>query len=318
MRADLDTLVIALYCAACSLFPSERTPRRGRPQLISDNELLCLMVAQMLLRSARATGVFLAVAPADGSATSFRSCRRQSRYNERCRQLAPKLVLLWQAIACELLGAHDCAQLLDTTPLPCGQSSDDRQRLQLAPWCGFGYCPAHSRRYWGFELVLLVRPRRHASATSTSSPPTRPNARPRSRCSSANPIAGRSRSSATKASPAPSSKQPSANSTRSLLRPSRADEPDRPNPPIGWIRQRIESIVNTLKDQLRLEHHLASTPAGLLARSPPASSPSAPASTSTQLGQPRRALAPYTALTDQPSRGGVEGRTDQRRRSRFP
>ena len=40
MRADLDTLVIALYCAACGLFPSQRTPRRGRPELISDNELL--------------------------------------------------------------------------------------------------------------------------------------------------------------------------------------------------------------------------------------------------------------------------------------
>ncbi len=51
-----------------------------------------------------------------------------------------------------------------------------------------------------------------------------------------------------------------------LLRPSRADEPDRPNPPIGWIRQRIESIVNTLKDQLLLEHHGGRTPAGLLAR----------------------------------------------------
>jgi Transposase DDE domain len=51
-----------------------------------------------------------------------------------------------------------------------------------------------------------------------------------------------------------------------LLRPSRADEPDRLNPPIGWIRQRIESIVNTLKDQLLLERHGARTPAGLLAR----------------------------------------------------
>jgi hypothetical protein len=51
-----------------------------------------------------------------------------------------------------------------------------------------------------------------------------------------------------------------------LLRPSRADEPDRPNPPIGWIRQRIESIVNTLKDQLLLERHGGRTPAGLLAR----------------------------------------------------
>lgn len=50
MRADLDTLVIALYCAACALFPSKRTPRRGRPELISDNELLALMVAQLLLQ----------------------------------------------------------------------------------------------------------------------------------------------------------------------------------------------------------------------------------------------------------------------------
>ena len=51
-----------------------------------------------------------------------------------------------------------------------------------------------------------------------------------------------------------------------LLRPSRNDEPNRPTPPIGPIRQRIESIVQSLKDQLRLEHHLARTPAGLLAR----------------------------------------------------
>ena len=43
MRADLDTLLIAVYCAACSLFPAPREvkPRRGRPQLISDNELVC-------------------------------------------------------------------------------------------------------------------------------------------------------------------------------------------------------------------------------------------------------------------------------------
>ena len=66
-----------------------------------------------------------------------------------------------------------------------------------------------------------------------------------------------------------------------LLRPSRADEPHRANPPIGWIRQRIESIVNTLKDQLLLEHHGGRTPAGCSPASPRASSPSAPASAST-------------------------------------
>jgi hypothetical protein len=51
VRADLDTLLIAVYCAACSLFPAPSVPkrRRGRPQTITDNELICLMVAQMLL-----------------------------------------------------------------------------------------------------------------------------------------------------------------------------------------------------------------------------------------------------------------------------
>jgi DDE family transposase len=51
-----------------------------------------------------------------------------------------------------------------------------------------------------------------------------------------------------------------------VVRPCRADEPDRAQPAIRFIRQRIESIVNSLKDQLRLEHHLAKTPDGLWAR----------------------------------------------------
>jgi hypothetical protein len=154
VRADLDTLVIALYCAACALFPSERTPRRGRPELITDNELLAVMVAQMLLqcpsdrvflrRGRRRLGHLFPYLPS------------QSRYNERCRALAPKLAVLWKTVAAETLGAGDDLRLLDTTPLPCGQSVETTRRSQLAPWAGFGYCAAHSRRYWGFKLVLLA------------------------------------------------------------------------------------------------------------------------------------------------------------------
>jgi hypothetical protein len=51
-----------------------------------------------------------------------------------------------------------------------------------------------------------------------------------------------------------------------LPRPSRTDEPHQQSPPIGKIRQPIESIVNSLKDQLWLEPHLAKTPAGLTCR----------------------------------------------------
>ena len=79
-----------------------------------------------------------------------------------------------------------------------------------------------------------------------------------------------------------------------LLRPSRADEPQRQTPPIGKIRQRIESIVNSLKDQLRLENHLAKTPAGLVCRvAARILALNAAIHLNWQLGQPRRALTAY-------------------------
>jgi hypothetical protein len=79
-----------------------------------------------------------------------------------------------------------------------------------------------------------------------------------------------------------------------LLRPSRADEPDRAQPPIGWIRQRIESIVNSLKEQLLLEHHGGRTPEGVLARvAARLLALRARVSLNWQLGLPPRTLVPY-------------------------
>jgi hypothetical protein len=79
-----------------------------------------------------------------------------------------------------------------------------------------------------------------------------------------------------------------------VVRPSRADEPDRPEPAIGWIRQRIESIVQTLKDPLCLEQHLTKTLAGLssriLAR---IVALSAAIHLNCQLGRPPRQLVEY-------------------------
>lgn len=262
MRADLDTLVIALYCAACGLFPSQRTPRRGRPELISDNELLAVMVAQMLLqcpsdrlflrRARRRLGHLFPYLPS------------QSRYNERCRALAPKLVLLWKAIAAQTFGAGDDLRLLDTTPLPCGQSIQTTRTSQLAPWAGFGYCPAHSRRYWGFKLVLLCA----ADGTIIDFDLVAANAPEREAALAlleANPIQGAT--IICDKGFAGADFEAAVRELRALLlRPSRADEPNRSQPPIGWIRQRVESIVNSLKDQLHLERHGGRTPAGLLAR----------------------------------------------------
>ena len=290
MRADLDTLLIALYCAACALFPSHPQPRRGRPEKITDNELLCLMSAQMLLGQP-SDRRFLRLAQARLSRL-FPRLPSQSRYNERCRRLAGKLVSLWRAIARELPGYHDWLLLLDTTPLPCGQSVETTRTSQLSPYCGFGYSPAHSRLSWGMRLVLLLgpdgcvrdfdlvpadTPEREAALSLLERQPI-----PGQLVICDKGFAGRELEQAVR------------ELGFLIIRPSRQDEPHRPQPPIGWIRQRIESIVSTLKGQLRLEEHSARTPEGLLVRiTARILALCAAIHLNWQLGRPPRSLAAY-------------------------
>ena len=291
MRADLDTLVIAVYCAACSLFPApEPKPRRGRPQRITDNELLCLMVAQMLLGQP-SDRRFLAGSRRRLSHL-FPALPSQSRYSERCRQLAPKLVTLWRAIASELPGFHDSLSYVDTTPLPCGQSVQTTNRSELAPWCGFGYCAAHSRFYWGMRLVLWCGP--DGCVRDFELVPANAGEREAVlELLERQPPVGQL-VIADKGFAGADFEQAVAELGGLLLRPSRADEPERKAPPIGRIRQRIESIVNSLKEQLRLEDHLAKTPAGLLCRvAARILALTAAIHLNWQLGRPPRALTAY-------------------------
>ncbi len=284
MCADLDTLLIAVYCAACSLFPADPRPRRGRPQTITDNELLCLMVAQMLLGQP-SDRRFLGVAERR-LGHLFPQLPSQSRYNERCRQLAPKLVTLWRAIACELPGFHD------SLPLPCGQSVQTVNRSELAPWCGFGYCAAHSRFFWGMRLVLWCGPDGTVRDFDLV-PANAPEREAVLELLERQPPAGQL-VIADKGFAGQEFESAVAELGAILLRPSRADEATRPKPPIGRIRQRIESIVNSLKDQLRLEHHLAKTPAGLICRiAARILALTAAIHLNWQLGQPARALTAY-------------------------
>ena len=264
MRADLDTLLIAVYCAACSLFPSPSPEkrRRGRPQKITDNELICLMVAQMLL-GIPSERRFLPIA-GWRLRHLFPHLPAQTTYNERCRSLAPKLVILWRAIACELPGFHDSLLLLDTTPLPCGQSTATVNRSELAPYCGFGYSPAHSRYFWGMRLVLLSGPD-GAIVDFDLVPADTPEREAGLTLLERQPLQGQP-VLCDKGFAGREFEQAVGELQALVVRPSRTDEPDRPEPQIGWIRQRIESIVQTLKDPLCLERHLAKTPAGLSAR----------------------------------------------------
>lgn len=120
----------------------------------------------------------------------------------------------------------------------------DERGSQLAPCAGFGYCPAHSRRYWGFKLVLLCA----ADGTICDFDLVAANAPEREAALAlleANPIEGAT--IICDKGFAGADFEATIRELRALLlRPNRAPEPDRPNPPIGWIRQRIESIVHSV------------------------------------------------------------------------
>jgi hypothetical protein len=149
---------------------------------------------------------------------------------------------------------------------PLNQAKSSRSNGRICPLRAElgGYCPAHSRRYWGFKLVLLCAP----DGTIVDFDLVGANAPEREAALAllqANALEGAT--IVCDKGFAGVDFEAAVRELRALLlRPSRADEPDRHAPPIGWIRQRIESIVNTLKDQLLLEQHGARTPAGLLAR----------------------------------------------------
>jgi Transposase DDE domain len=287
VRADLDTLLIAVYCAACSLFPTDPRPRRGRPQAITDNELLCLMVAQMLLGQP-SDRRFLAVA---GCGRCFRGCPA----NRATTSAVGSWRRSWSrsgARSPELPGFHDSLSFIDTTPLPCGQSVGTVNRSQLAPWCGFGYCAAHSRFYWGMRLVLWCGPDGTVRDFELV-PANAPEREAVLELLERQPPVGQL-VIADKGFAGREFEDAVAELGALLLRPNRGDEPNRRSPPIGKIRQRIESIVNSLKDQLRLEHHLARTPAGLLCRiAARILALNAAIHLNWQLDQPHRALTTY-------------------------
>ena len=46
-------------------------------------------------------------------------------------------------------------RLMDATPVPCGQSAVTAKRSGLYGYAGYGYCPSHSRWYWGAKLLLI-------------------------------------------------------------------------------------------------------------------------------------------------------------------
>ena len=157
MIADLDTLLIALYVELTDrIIPSLGLARSGpgqRPQ-VTDAELVCLAVAQVLLRYDDERHWLRAAACRVGHL--FPRLLRQSEYNARLRAAGPLMEAALRCLASHTPASAELVRLLDATPVPCGQSAVTARRSDLYGWAGYGYCPSHSRWYWGSKLMLLV------------------------------------------------------------------------------------------------------------------------------------------------------------------
>ena len=128
----------------------------GQPKKLSDAELVCLAVAQVLL-GARSEHHWLRLCYAR-LGHLFPYLPKQPGYHKRLKAAAPLLAAAMDHLARQCPSWHDQVRLIDATPVPCGTSRETVRRSELAGWAGYGYCAAHSRWYWGLKLYLLTTP----------------------------------------------------------------------------------------------------------------------------------------------------------------
>ena len=159
--ADLDTLLIALYVELTDrIIPALRLHAHtgpGRPAAVTDAELVCLAVAQVLLRY-HDEHHWLRAAPARVGHL-FPRLLSQPAYNRRLRQVAWLLEAALRWLADHTPASSELLRLLDGTPVPCGRSRTTATRSELAGWAGDGHDTSHHCFYWGSRLLLVCTPR---------------------------------------------------------------------------------------------------------------------------------------------------------------
>jgi hypothetical protein len=260
VSADLDALLISLYVLVDDFLPTRRR-RLGRPVRISDSELICLAIAQVLLDCPNERR-FLRLAR-QRLGHLFPYIPGQSGFNKRLRQLAPQLIEAITLLARLSPSFCDRLRLLDSTPVPCGASRETVRRSALAGIGGYGYCRSHSRWFWGFRLYLLCSP--DGLPVGFELAPANAPERMVAAELLERVLAGGEIVIADKGFAGSEFEQHVAALGGRLLRPDRKDEPTRFGS-LGRIRQWIESTFNTLKDQLSLERHGGRTLSGLISR----------------------------------------------------
>jgi hypothetical protein len=273
VHTDLDTLVIALYVTIDETLQANPNLRPWRPVVgiapkLTDAELLTLAVAQALLGHVSEARWLRYARTALGHL--FPYLPRQSGYNKRLRAAAPQLIYFIRALAVDTEQWADTLWVADSTPIECGRSRETVKRSALAGWAAYGYCASHSRYFWGLRLHLVTTLDGLPIAFALTNPKTderevlvdlfdvEPGL-----------LAGRQgvvilvdkgyRDAATEAILA-------ARGVR-LVRPAYKGEAPRPDQGLlRPLRQRIESVNQTLKGQLDLERHGGRTIEGVTVR----------------------------------------------------
>jgi hypothetical protein len=151
---ELNTLLTALYVLVDDHLPKTRW--LGRPPRLSDSELVCLAVAQVLLGfHSEARWIRFAQAHL---LPMFPDLLQRPAYNKRLRAARPQIQQVIRVLAQHSDLWQDPVWITDSTPVECGRSRDTARRSALAGWAGYGYCASHSRWFWGLRLHLVCTP----------------------------------------------------------------------------------------------------------------------------------------------------------------
>ncbi|MEU8893531.1 IS982 family transposase [Streptomyces sp. NPDC048442] len=237
----------------------------GHPLEVTGAELVCLAVAQVLLRF-NDERHWLRCAPVLVGHL-FPRLLSQSEYHRRLRGAGDLMEAAVRWLAARTAARHDTVRLWDGTAVPCGASRQTAQRSGLFGWAGYGVDKSHHRFCWGVELMLvcapdglvtgfaLVNPKlvkeRDAMRMMFAWEKNRPRPGATGVCDKGFAGAG--------------FEAGMAQLGITVVRPARKDESDPGTFPHG-LRQRVESVHWTLKGQLGLETRGGRVLSGLWAR----------------------------------------------------
>ena len=254
---DLEALVVAAYVFADEYSVAARV---GRRPLVSDPELVALAVAQAAIgisSDRQFLGLIGRVLPG-----WFPHLPEQSQYNRRLRALVGLISIVQQRLARWLDSGG--VRLADGSQLAVANYPGCQQRSEFAGFACYGYARSQHRFIWGVRLVLLTD-ERGTPLGYTVVPANEHEYEPLADLLTGTPsevvIADKGfwgRDYANRLA---------ADGIR-LLTPNKvrtAANLDRERA-LASTRLVIESVFANLKGQMRLEQHLAKTPAGLAVR----------------------------------------------------